>query len=42
MHVFSWSADTRAVEGRGLVWRWGEQADVVTSGGGSSGEYGPM
>ena len=24
MHVFSWSVDTRAVEGRGLVWRWGK------------------
>lgn len=42
MHVFSWSVDRGAVEGRGLLWRWSEWVDVATQGGGRFGEYGPM
>lgn len=40
MHVFFWSVDGGAVEGRGLMWRWSEWVDVVTQGGAALGNRG--
>jgi hypothetical protein len=34
VHVFFWSVDRGAVEGRGLIWRWSGWVDVATQGGG--------
>ena len=32
VHVFFWSVDRGAVEGRGLIWRWSEWVDMATQG----------